>query len=120
MNSVRSRETALSLYRGWVETRLKRPGNLKCEESASGVKVARVANSLVQRVTPRRKHLLELKKAGPGMATADKVALLVMTELPALEISTLLHRLKGQLVKDPEAKYFSRVNQVSNCGCGCG
>jgi hypothetical protein len=51
---------------------------------------------------------------------ADRVALLVMMELPVLETSTLLHRLSRQLAEDPEAKYFSTVNLRDNCGSGCG
>jgi hypothetical protein len=54
------------------------------------------------------------------MDFADQVALLVMTEIPTLETSTLLHRLSRQVTEDPDATYFSQFNMADNCGCGCG
>jgi hypothetical protein len=77
-------------------------------------------NFKTQFVEPRKNHLNDLKQIGKSIAFSDQAALLAMMELPALEISTLLHRLGRQIAEDPKATYFSKVNLADNCGCGCG
>lgn len=115
-----SREIAVELYKTWVEKRQERPAELRIPETLKELEPARKENLLNQLIKPRQKHLEQLKKAAPQMSTADKVALLVSLELPALEISTLLQRLSRQLRENPQATYFNQVNQRDNCGCGCG
>ncbi len=118
-NKTKSRELAVGLYETWVKQRQDRPP-FTCSEKREDVDRLARENVINQRIKPRKSHLEQLKKAGRDMTTADKVALLVMLEFPVLETSTLLHRLTGQLGKDPQAKYFSRENMLASCGCGCG
>ncbi|MFX1582130.1 MAG: hypothetical protein ACFFCJ_07890 [Promethearchaeota archaeon] len=115
----KSQKIALKLYDSWVHDRQRRP-DIEIPEDEGSLKKLRVENYKRQLAGPRRKHLEELKKALSDMTTADIVALLVMLELPALEISTLLHRLNSQRKQDSNAIYFSQMNQADNCGCGCG
>jgi len=116
---VKSRELALRLYDHWVRERQERP-KIEFPDPKDGIKKIGLKNYVNHYIEPRRKHLAELKKVAPSMTMADKTALLVMQEFPALEISSLLHKLTRQLAADPEAPYFSKVNQDDNCGCGCG
>jgi hypothetical protein len=116
---IQSKELALKLYDRWVRNRQKRD-SLEIPTDETGLKKLGLKNFVAQLVEPRRKHLTELKGVGKEMSTADKVALLVMLELPVVETSTLLHRLSRQLAEDPESVYFSKVNQNENCGSGCG
>lgn len=116
---IQSRELALKLYDAWVRERQRRPG-LEIPKDKAGLRELGLKNFVRQLAEPRLRHLKQLKEVAPEMTTADKVALLVMLELPALEISTLLHKLSTQLMQDPDAIYFSKVNQADNCGCGCG
>lgn len=116
---VRSRELAVRLYDTWVRDRQKRPDIGYSDDPKDIEELARI-NHKTQLVEPRRLHLAKMKEVAREMTIADRVALLVMMELPALETSALLHRLSRQLAEDPEAKYFSVVNQADNCGCGCG
>jgi hypothetical protein len=116
---MKSRELALELYDTWVRERQRRP-DVRCTEDRAEVEVVRQENFVSQLAEPRRRHLEKLKEVAKEMSMADKVALLVMLELPALEISTLLHRMSIQVAENPDALFFSKVNQVAACGCGCG
>ena len=116
---IKSRELALKLYDTWVRERQKRP-DVRCTEDKAEVEEVRRKNFANQLAKPRRRHLEQLREVAKEMSTADKVTLLVMLEFPVLEISTLLHRLSIQLAENPDALYFSKVNQVAACGCGCG
>lgn len=116
---VTSRRLALKLYGKWVRERQLRP-DLTIPKTKKELDSLGLENFNRQLGEPRRRHLKELKEYGSQLTTADKVALLFMLELPALEISTLLHKLSAQLMQDPDAIYFSEINQACNCGCGCG
>lgn len=116
---LESQEIALKLYDTWVRDRQKRP-DIKCTDSRKDMEEIGRLNHDSQLVQPRKSHLQQMKKVAKAMTTADKVALLVMMELPVLETSSLLHRLSIQLTGDPRATYFSKVNQRDNCGSGCG
>lgn len=116
---IKSRELAVKLYDTWVRERQKRP-DIRCTDNEKELKEVRRENFLSQVAKPRQRHLDQLKRVAKEMTTADKVALLVMMELPAIEISTLLHRLGRQIAESPDAAYFSLVNQRDNCGSGCG
>lgn len=116
---MKSIELASKLYDSWVKERQTRPDH-KIPKTKEDLKELRLINFENQLATPRRKHLEQLKKSAPEMSTASVVALLVMLELPPLEISTLLHKLNFQLNKDPNDVYFSQTNQQNNCGSGCG
>ena len=118
--AVKSRKLALKLYDNWVRERQRRPKELQCAQSEDELTQLRLVNFRIQLAEPRRRHLEQLKEVAPEMSTADKVALLVMLELPALEISSLLHRLSVQLAARADANYFDEVNQADNCGSGCG
>ena len=118
-HATKSKELALKAYDGWVRERQKRP-NFRIPEGKAGLKELGLDNFRTQLAEPRRMHLEKLKQHQSELATADIVALLVMMELPALEISTLLHKLSLQLTRNPNAPYFSKENQADNCGCGCG
>jgi hypothetical protein len=117
--NVRSRKLALRLYDSWIRERQRRP-DFRCSEDKREMEELRNENFETQLVESRRRHLAQMKEVGEEMTTADKVSLLVMLELPALEISNLLHTLSLQLAADPGSRYFSEVNQVAACGCGCG
>jgi hypothetical protein len=117
--SLKSQEIALKLYDRWVRQRQRR-GDITCSDNKKDVEKLARANFEAQVVEPRKSHLKEMREVAGSMTMADKVALLVTMELPALESSTLLHRLSRQLAEDPEAKYFSTVNLRDNCGSGCG
>jgi hypothetical protein len=117
--SIKSRGLALKLYDRWVRQRQDRPG-LEIPESKEELKKLGLKNYVNQLVKPRKVHLEELKAVSKEVSMADKVALLVKMELPVLETSTLLHKLSMQLIRDPKATYFSKVNQNENCGSGCG
>lgn len=116
---IESHDLAVKLYDAFVRQRQKRPA-VKCSDDPEDLEKLSRHNHETQLVEPRRQHLQELKRVSRAMTMADKVALLVMMELPALETSSLLHRLSRQLADDPEATYFSTVNQVEHCGSGCG
>lgn len=116
---IKSRELAVKLYDTWVRERQKRP-DIRCTDNEKELKEVRRENFLTQVAKPRQRHLDQLKRVAKEMTAADKVALLVMMELPAIEISTLLHRLGRQIAESPDATYFSLVNQRDNCGSGCG
>ena len=116
---INSRELAVKLYDTWVRERQKRP-DIKCTDNEKELKEVSQENFANQLAKPRRAHLEHLKKVAKEMTAADKVALLVMMELPVIETSTLLHRLSRQLAENPDATYFSLVNQADNCGSGCG
>lgn len=116
---IRSRDLAIRLFETWVRQRQRRPG-LKIPKNAEELKEMGRENFINQLAKPREKQLEQLKEVVKEMATADIVALLVMMEFPVLETSTLLHKLSAQLMKDPNAVYFSKENQDDNCGCGCG
>jgi hypothetical protein len=113
------KDLTLKLYSSWVREGQKRPVPRDSDDKGE-LEEIRADNFVSQLVKPRRSHLEQLKEVAEGMSTGDKVALLVMMELPALEISTLLHRLSLQLAENPGATYFSKENQLANCGCGCG
>ncbi|MCP4118499.1 MAG: hypothetical protein GY737_24495 [Desulfobacteraceae bacterium] len=115
-----SRKLSLKLYDSWVRQRQGRPRDLKCPESLKEVERIGLDNFKKQLAQPRREHLDSLRKFSSEIETSDIVALLVMMELPPLEISTLLHRLSAQIAEDPNAFYFSKVNMADNCGSGCG
>lgn len=114
-----STEKALELYEIWVNERQNRP-DVKCSEDKAGVNELRKENFSNQVVKPRKNHIEQLKKSSRDISFADMVSLLVMLELPAIEISTLLQRLNSEMLDNPTARYFSEVNQVARCGCGCG
>lgn len=114
-----SNKQALRLYDRWVRQRQNRP-SLIIPKDAAELKSLGLRNFVTQLIEPRKRHLEQLKEASKELTTADKVALLVMLEFPVLETSTLLHKLTAQLTLDPDATYFSKVNQDSNCGTGCG
>ena len=116
---IESKELALKLYDTWIRERQKRP-DITCSERKDDLEKLRRENFANQLVKPRQRHLEQLKEVAKEMSMADKVALLVMLELPVIETSTLLHRLSRQLTDDPDARYFSMVNQADNCGSGCG
>lgn len=116
---IRSRELAIRLYDRWIRERRRRAG-FAIPQSKEELDKVRVRNFVTQLAEPRRRHLEELKEVGDEVSTADKVALLVMMELPVLEVSTLLHRLSIQMADDPNATYFNAENMADNCGCGCG
>lgn len=118
--AAKSRKLALKLYDNWVRERQERPKELQCARNKRELEQLRLVNFASQLAEPRQKHLEQLKEVASEMSTADKVALLVMLELPALEISSLLHRLSMQLAARPDATYFAEVNQADNCGSGCG
>lgn len=118
-HAVRSRELALGLYDKWVHQRQRRP-DLRIPQNEEELKALGLENFVNQLAKPRRIQLEQLREVAKEMSTADVVALLVMMELPVLETSSLLHKLSAQLMGDPEAVYFSKVNQSDNCGCGCG
>lgn len=115
----KSHQIAVKLYDRWVRQRQQR-GDITCSENEKDIEKLARANFQAQVVEPRKRHLTDMKEVAGSMTMADKVALLVMMELPVLESSTLLHRLSRQLAEDPEAKYFSTVNLRDNCGSGCG
>jgi hypothetical protein len=117
----KSHHTVLKLYDSWVRKRQSRPA-LEIPEAKTphDLKEFGLKNFMSQHVAPRQRQLEELRKASADVSTADKVAVLVAMELPTIEVSALLHKLSAQLAKDPEAVYFSKVNQSDNCGCGCG
>jgi hypothetical protein len=117
--SNKSQQIAVKLYDRWVRQRQQR-GDITCSDNEKEVERLARANFQAQVVEPRKRHLSDLKQVAGSMTMADRVALLVMMELPVLETSTLLHRLSRQLAEDPEAKYFSTVNLRDNCGSGCG
>jgi len=110
---------ALKLYDEWVDNRQRRPDFL-VPQSQDDMSKVRARNFSTQLAAPRRKHLEALREVAKSMDTPDIVALLAMTELPSLEISTLLRRLRDQLTRDQDAVYFSPENMADNCGCGCG
>ncbi len=116
---IRSKALASKLYDTWVRQRQDRP-KVKYPKTESELKDISKENFKNQFAAPRQKHLEQLRKVAKEMSIADKVALLVMLELPTVEASTLLHRLSMQLVQNPDATYFSKVNQEENCGTGCG
>jgi len=116
---IHSRELAVRLYDVWIRERQHR-GDFQFADGKSIVEEHRTHNFAAQTAKPRQKHLEQLREVGKEMSTADKVALLVMMELPALEASTLLHRLSVQVLDRPDATYFDKLNQLANCGCGCG
>lgn len=118
-HEIRSRELALTLYDRWVRKRQKRP-SLEIPSNKEGLKKLGLTNFVNQLVEPRKEHLAQLKEVASEMTIADKVALLVMLELPVLETSALLHKLSRQLSEDSMAPYFSKINQNDNCGSGCG
>lgn len=119
LRRIESHELAVKLYDRWVRQRQQRP-DIRCSNNLEDIETLAQSNFQTQVVEPRRVHMEELKQVTRSVTNADRVALLVMMELPVLETSTLLHRLSRQLTDDPEAKYFSTVNMADNCGSGCG
>ena len=117
--AIESRSIAVKLYDRWVRQRQGRHG-LEIPTDGADLKRLGLKNFANQLAVPRQRQLKDLKEVANAMSPSDAVALLVMTELPPLEISSLLHKLTRQLTTDPEATYFSKVNQDDNCGCGCG
>jgi hypothetical protein len=118
-SSNASRNRAVNLYQQWVRARQNRPP-IRSSNDPKLLPAIEEENFRTQLVEPRKRQLDELKATGDQIAFPDKVALLVTTEIPTLETSTLLQRLAGQLAVDPDATYFSQVNMADNCGCGCG
>jgi hypothetical protein len=116
---ARSRELAISLYERWVNERRARPG-FKIPQGKEQLQTLAKENFITQLAEPRRRQLKQLSEVAKDMSMPYKAALLVMSELPALEVSTLLHRLNEQVSKDFNSTYFSKVNMADNCGCGCG
>ena len=117
-SSKRSRDLAVTLYDRWVRERQRRR-DVTYADGKDIVKEHR-ENVAKQLTEPRQKHLNELKEVASEVSTADKVGLMVMMELPVLEVSALLHRLSIQVAQDPKAPFFSKVNQVMVCGSDCG
>ena len=115
-----SGELAARLYDSWLRDRQRRRDDLRAPENEKQIEEVRRHNFAVQTLERRRQALKQLEEAGDRLSTADKVALLVMTELPAVDASALLHRLSVQVANDPNAVYFSKENLADNCGCGCG
>lgn len=114
-----SHQIAVKLYDHWVRRRQGRP-DLRIPENKKELQELGLANFKSQLAEPRREHLKQLREIGPKISTADKVALLVSLELPGVEISSVLHKMSAQLARDPNAPYFSKINQSDNCGVGCG
>jgi len=108
---TKSRELALKLYDLWVRQRQERK-EVRCID-AKGREVdwkkdqedLRRENFVNQLAGPRQEHLEQLKRMGREITTADKIALMAMLELPALEISSLMHKLSLNLAKDPHGIY---------------
>jgi hypothetical protein len=117
--TVKSRELAVELYDRWVRER-QRGREVEYADGKRVVQEHRKKNFATQLAKPRQNHLKQLAKVSKELTTADTVGLLVMMELPPLEISSLLHRLSAQVAEDPQATYFNKVNQVAVCGSGCG
>lgn len=115
--SSKSRQLVIKLLDTFVRGRQRRafvvPKDTKKELEKLGLQ-----NFIYQVIDPRKSHLTKIKKLKEELEFSDIVALLVMMELPALEISTLLHRLSTQLMENAEATFFSKENQAFNCGCG--
>ncbi len=109
-----TRATALGLYDTWVRAGQLRPA-LRCSETEKGMDRLGSSNFRAQLVEPRKKHIDQLKKAR-DLSAADKVVLMMMQDLPALEISSLVQRLSQQLVKDPNVKIFGPENRAFDCG----
>jgi hypothetical protein len=107
----RSRELAVKLYDMWVRQRQERK-ELHCTDS-KGREIdwkkdpenLRRENFVNRLAGPREEHLAQLKRMGKEMTTADKIALLALVELPAVEISSLMHKLSLNLAKDPKGVY---------------
>ena len=118
--TIRSEGLAIKLYDMWIRQRQHRPPLIIPEKGKEGLKELSLKNFVSQLAQPRRTSLEQLRGVAKEMSPADKVALLVMLELPTLEASALLQKLSGQLMMDPDAVYFSKINQSDNCGCGCG
>lgn len=116
---IESKEIATKLYFSWVQERQEREG-FRVPDTRENYKKLGLNNFKVQHAKPRRNHLKVLSKVAKDLTTADTVALLVMLELPALEITTLLQKMRNQLNQEENALYFSKTNQFNNCGCGCG
>ena len=115
----RSQELAVRLFDKWVRARQDRPP-IRSTDDPKELKAIEQENFSSQLVEPRKRQLAELKELTPSVAFSDQAALLVLMELPALETSTLLHRLSRQIAADPGATYFSKINMADNCGVGCG
>ena len=92
------KDLALKLYDTSIHERQKRPDFLVPKREAD-LKDIGMKNFSSQLAQPWREHLEQLAEVASEISTADTVALLVMLELPALEISTLLHRLSIQLAR---------------------
>jgi hypothetical protein len=112
-----SAKIALRLYDNHIRERFNRN---KLEPYKDQADLERIGNKnyITQLLEPRRKFVQQLKEAGDKVTTADKVALLWIEQLPTLEISALIHKLSVQALHDPNAIYFSKLNQADNCGCG--
>lgn len=116
----RSAKLAARIYEASVRDRQRRRADLRVPESDRDIEEVRQHNFEVQALEPRNNVLQQIRDAGAELSTADKVSLLVMTEMSAVDATALLHRVSVQLADDPNAFYFSRVNMADNCGCGCG
>lgn len=114
-----SEKIALKIYDKNLRDRFNR-SELETCKTETDLKRIGSKNFGTQLVEPRRKFVKQIKEMGDKISTADKVALLMMEELPTLETSALIHKLSMQMAHDPGAIYFSKYNQASNCGCGCG
>lgn len=119
-HAEQSAKLAIRIYESSVRDRQSRRDDLRIPEGDNDLEEARSRNFEAQALEPRRDLLRQIREAGDALSTADKVSLLVMTEISAIDASTLLHRVSAQLEADPEARYFSKVNMADNCGCGCG
>lgn len=117
-----SAKLALQLYDSSVRERQQRRDDLRAPEGEADIDEVRRHNFEVQALEPRRHLMQQIREAGEELTTADKVSLLVMTELSAVDAAALLHRVSAQLADNPDAVYFSRTNMADNCGsnCGCG
>lgn len=116
---IESEELSLKLLNLWVRQRQKRQ-DLEMPSNERELKELGIKNFVNQIVEPQQSEHKQLKEVAKKISMADKVALLVMQQIPMLENSALLHKLSMQLAEDSQAPYFSKVNQQSNCGCGCG
>jgi hypothetical protein len=117
--SSKSRQLAIKLLDTFVRERQQREFFVP-KDTRKDLEKLGLQNLVSQTIDPRKRHLAKIKRVKEELEFPDIVTLLVMMELPALEISTLLHRLSTQLMEDAEATFFSKENQACNCGCGCG
>lgn len=112
-----SSKIALSLYDRAIRERINRKG-FEPYKTKADIERIDTKNFAIQLVEPRKKFIQRIKEMGDKITTADKVALLMIEGLPTLETSALIHKISTQAMHDPNAIYFSKMNQEDNCGCG--